>query len=83
MEEGYYSMKIKILKSSNIKNLENQVNAFIKGKCIISITNNSTVSNICDGQETILIFVILYDEYNNLGYLDSKSIMDFKNSRLK
>ena len=78
---GYDTMKIKIIADSNIKKLECKVNSFIKDRCIINISHELAVLNICNKcnkHVNILIIVILYGEYDHCGYLDLNSIMDLK-----
>ncbi|MDB2153431.1 hypothetical protein [Clostridium butyricum] len=71
-------MKIKILKNKDLDKLENDVNEFIKDKCVIDIKYESTQYRTCKYIENILIVIILYDSYGNCGYLNTKSLMDFK-----
>lgn len=74
-------MKVKIIKGTNIEKLECDVNEFIKDKCIIKISHEIVVSRLCERSINILVFTILYDEYNHGGYLDLDSIVDLKNNK--
>ena len=74
-------MKVKILKGSNTKKLEYEVNEFIKDKCIINISHEIAVLKMEDMYVNTLIIIILYDEYKHCGYLDLDSILDLKNNK--
>ena len=74
-------MKVKILKGSNTKKLEYEVNEFIKDKCIINISHEIAVLKMEDMYVNTLIIIILYDEYDHCGYLDLDSILDLKNNK--
>ena len=51
-------MKVKILKGTNIKKLECEINEFIEGKCIINISHEIVVSKVFDKCANILVFII-------------------------
>ncbi|MGG7144902.1 hypothetical protein ACQPVP_15785 [Clostridium nigeriense] len=74
-------MKVKMFKGTNIQNLECEINEFMKDKCIIKISHEIVTSKIYDRCINILVFIILYDEYNHCGYLDFNSILDLKNNK--
>ncbi|MBS5949010.1 MAG: hypothetical protein KIC47_01625 [Clostridium sp.] len=74
-------MKVKIIKGTNIEKLECDINEFIKDKCIIKISHEIVTSQLYDRRINILVFIILYDEYNHCGYLDLDSILDLKNNK--
>lgn len=74
-------MKVKIIKGTNIEKLESDLNEFLKDKCIIKISHEIVVSKLYDRSINILVFIILYDEYNHCGYLDLDSIIDLQNSK--
>jgi len=74
-------MKVKMFKGTNIQNLECEINEFMKDKCIIKISHEIVISKIYDRCINILVFIILYDEYNHCGYLDFNSILDLKNDK--
>ncbi|MBD7915286.1 hypothetical protein H9660_09015 [Clostridium sp. Sa3CUN1] len=74
-------MKVKIFKGTNIGRLECEINEFIKDKIIIKISHEIVTSRLYDRCISILVFIILYDEYNHCGYLDLDSIWDLKNNK--
>lgn len=75
-------MKIKIIEGENLRQLEYEVNEFIKDKCVINIKYELNEYRTCDGIETVLMVMILYDYYDRCGYLDKKTIMDFRKCRI-
>lgn len=75
-------MKVKILRDLSIKKLECRVNRFIKDKCIINISHELARIKVCDRYVEYLIFIILYDEYNNCGYIDTISLKNLKNNEI-
>ena len=74
-------MKIKIFKGTNTQILESEINEFIKDKCIINISHEIVISKRDYRSINILVFIILYDEYNNCGYVNLDSILDLKNKK--
>lgn len=74
-------MKVRILKGNNTQKLEDEINEFIKDKCIINISHEIVISKINDRDINVLVIVILYDEYNHCGYLKLDSILDLKNKK--
>ena len=74
-------MKIKIFKGTNTQILESEINEFIKDKCIINISHEIVISKRDYKSINILVFIILYDEYNNCGYVNLDSILDLKNKK--
>lgn len=74
-------MKVKIFKGTNVEKLECEINEFIKDKVIIKISHEIVTANLYDRCINILVFIILYDEYNHCGYLDLDSIRDLKNTK--
>ena len=74
-------MKIKIIRGTNVEKLESEINEFIKDKCIIKINHEIVTSRLYDRSVNILVFIILYDEYNHCGYLELDSILDLKNNK--
>ena len=74
-------MKIKIFKGTNTQILESEINEFIKDKCIINISHEIVISKRDYRNINILVFIILYDEYNNCGYANLDSILDLKNKK--
>lgn len=75
-------MKVKIFKGINFKELEDRVNTFIEDKCVINISHEITFCGVCRSLICVLIIIVLYDEFDHCGYLDIKSLNNFKEYKL-